>query len=372
MTDETSFQSGPAGWGGNLDPVLHRIAELATGTSSLRVLPAGGRLALALPSDCKAAETVIDLYRPQRWKGRVFRLLSRMLVVSGVASRRPTFAGRSIEPAAAWLRSAAKSGTVGFLGCNPVHGWRCVLAGVIPEDSSQFVAKLGLGEGAAGLRRESEILNAIHETHPGVVRPISLDGPAGAVEHGDDWALLRLDHLPGGSPGSMGDPNVAHLLDGWLDDKNTRLGDHAWSKGLLGRIPAGAAPDGWHERMHSHTIRRALVHGDFAVWNLRAVEGGLCAIDWEWAVKSGIAGIDLVHGLRQEAVMVRGLKPDDAVEWMMRQAGGPVWAAYLEAAGWAGDLRDCLRMGLLHSHFHTKNDSKELLKVLGIKTPIEA
>ena len=62
--------------------------------------------------------------------------------------------------------------------------------------------------------------------------------------------------------------------------------------------------------MRDRVVRTALVHGDFAVWNLRLLPTGPAAIDWEWAVEEGAAGIDFAHGLRQEAVMLRRLNTE--------------------------------------------------------------
>lgn len=355
-----------AGWSGDLAPVLGRVAELTTGASSLRVLAAGSRLSLALPKDREASQMVIDLYRPQRWKGRLFQWLARVLVFGGVASRWPSFRGEAMQPTVDWLESAARAGSVGFLGCNPVHGWRCVLAGVLPDDGTKFVAKLGLGESAASIRRESGVLDSIHGRFPGVIESAGLDVAGGDPDVGKDWALLRLPYLVGGSPESMEDSKVVSLLNGWLEEGMVNLGEESWTRSLLDRIPTASAPAGWHQRMRMMTVRRALVHGDFAVWNLRAVGGGLTAIDWEWAVERGVGGIDLAHGLRQEAVMVHGLAADRAVDWILQRANGGDWVGYLESAGWKGNSEDWLRLGLMHSHYHTKNDSADLLKVLGI------
>ena len=109
------------------------------------------------------------------------------------------------------------------------------------------------------------------------------------------------------------------------------------------------------------------MHGDFAVWNLRLVPTGPCAIDWEWAEEHGVAGIDLAHGLRQEAVMIRELSAEAAVKRILRQARNRTWSSYLDACGWSGSLEDWLKMGLLHSHFNARSESGEMLAVLGIK-----
>ena len=360
------------GWNRSLSPILERIAELATGPVILRVVSAGARLALALPADRKAAMMVVDLYQPQRWKGRIYKNISKWVAFSGLAARFPSFPGISDEPLVDWLRPAAKAGSVGFLGCNPVHGWRCVLAGVDPTDGAPFVAKLGLGGSSKSIRREAEVLESLRGKYTGVVEALSLD--QGNSEDGvdRDWALLRLPYLGNKNLPSVHESAVVDLLMAWLGDERMMLGDDPWAHALLGRISQGEAPDGWHEEISRLEIRRALIHGDFAVWNLRIKDGEVYALDWEWGVENGIGGIDLAHALRQEAVMVRGLRGKAAISWILNAVSDSMWAGYLKSSGWSGNHLDWLRMGLLHSHFHTKNESSELLAELGIQVPTYA
>jgi hypothetical protein len=364
--------SGKFGWDCDLHAVLDQIALVATGGASLCVRNAGARLALGLPADREAAQVVVDLYQPQRWKGRVFRGLAKGLTCLGLAARFPSFPGISAEPLVDWLRPAAKAGSVGFLGCNPVHGWRCVLAGVDPTDDAPFVAKLGLGESAKSIRREAGVLESLRGKYTGIVEALSLD--QGTSEDGvdRDWALLRLPYLGNENLPSVHESAVVDLLMAWLGDERMMLGEDPWAHALLGRISQGEAPDGWHEEISRLEIRRALIHGDFAVWNLRIKDGEVYALDWEWGVENGIGGIDLAHALRQEAVMVRGLRGKAAISWILNAVSDSMWAGYLKSSGWSGNHLDWLRMGLLHSHFHTKNESSELLAELGIQVPTYA
>ena len=304
---------------------------------------------------------MIGLYQPQRLKGRIFRGIARFMTFMRVPRFAPNHPGNpAVTPAVAWLRPAADAGTVGFLGCNPAHGWRCILTGIDPETGASFIAKLGLDEGANSVRREDAILRGIHGKYPGIVRSMG-------CEFGPDWALLRLPHLGNRSPKTMADPRIGKLLASWLAEGSTPLASNPWAMDLIKRVDQLAVTEGWHERMMSHRIRRALMHGDFAVWNLRVAGEHLCAIDLEWAEENGIAGIDLIHGLRQEGYMVRKQKPSEAVAWMINEVKGPRWAEYMQSSGWAEAPTDLISIGLLHSHFNAINDSAELLAVLGIR-----
>ena len=360
------------GWKGDVTPLIKRISSIATGAGSLLVLAAGSRLAVALPANRKAARIVADLYQPQRWKGRLFLTLAKWAIMCGIAKFRPSYKGAgSAAPEVDWLKESSSMGTVGFLGCNPNHGPRCVLAGIDPNSGEKFIAKLGLDGSAAAVRREAEVLDQLSGRFPGVVRSLSLENsynnnqPQSLVST-FDWALLRLPHLGNASPRSMADPDVSNLLQKWLGTDEKALGQIPWAAKLIHKVAANEAPPGWQDRIKVRRLRRALIHGDFAVWNLRITPDGLTAIDWEWGEEDAVAGIDLAHGLRQECYMVRGMKPERAVLWMLEQAESPTWSGYLDLCGWAGAYDDWLRLGLLHSHFNALNPSAELLKELDI------
>ena len=118
--------------------------------------------------------------------------------------------------------------------------------------------------------------------------------------------------------------------------------------------------------MDNLSIRSALIHGDFAIWNLRHTPQGVQAIDWEWAELQGIAGIDLIHGLRQEAYLIRKLSPSSAISWIKEQVMKAPFSDYLKQSGWYGETDNLLRLGLLHSHYNAQNESRDLLKELSI------
>jgi thiamine kinase-like enzyme len=360
------------GWKSDVSYLMKRLSHIAIGSGSLYLFRANSRLAIAIPSDRRAAKIVVELYQPHRWKGRFFRILAKWVILFGIPKLRPTFVGSGIVPLVSWLREAAAAGTVGFLGCNPNHGPRCVLAGIDPKSGAKFIAKLGLDESAHAIRNEGKVLERLSGRYPGVIQVMDLqtadtDASRRDPELSYDWALLRLPHMGHVSPRSMSDLEVCGLLNQWLGSSSNPLGMVPWIDKLLQCVDPRGAPANWHERMRALRISTALLHGDFAVWNLRSNSSGLVAIDWEWGREDGIGGIDLAHGLRQECYMVRGMNPTRSVAWMLEQASSPTFSLYLKRCGWDGNLEDWLRLGLLHSHFNALNPSRELLAVLGIE-----
>lgn len=346
------------GWSGDLGAALGRIGLVATG-GGLRVLRGGGRMALGLPEDGKAAEVVLAFYQPQRLKGRLFGVVAKGLVRTGLYRRVLSAQGvGGGVPEVEWLREAAAAGRVGFMGCNPAHGLRCIVGGV-DGGGAPFVGKLGFDEGRDGIVREGEVLEKLGGMCPGVLKALSL-------ERGEDWALLRLPHLGNGSPERMEDPGVVAFLGEWLGEERKALGAVAWAKALLDRAERAGVDAEWCAGMRGREVRTAVVHGDFAVWNLRLGPEGPCAIDWEWAVEEGVGGIDLAYGLRQEALLVQRLGAAEAVRRMLGQGGQGAMKEYLDRCGWGDSLADWLRLGLLYSHLNVGQDSGELLRELGV------
>ena len=347
-------------WNQNLQSTMQRIAAVATGPTQLAVITAAKRVALALPSNQAAAQLVLDLYQPRRLAGKCFKRAAGALNMIDFRPLSHLYSpsGKSI-PAVEWLRDAAECGTIGFLGCNPAHGLRCIATGILPDTGESFIAKLGFDESAEAVKREHDTINKIRRQHIGIVDPVERN-------KGDDWYMMRLPHLGNKTLTSISTKGVVELLNEWLHDHETKLSDNSWANSLIERACVHRALRGWHGHMQQLTIRSSLMHGDFAIWNLRKTPTGVQAMDWEWAEPEGIAGIDLVHGLRQEAHLIRKLSAPASISWMKEQATQAPWAAYLKEAGWAGELDNWLRLGLLHSHYNAKNESRNLLREMGI------
>lgn len=348
-------------WSDHLESALTRISELATGATSLRVYRAGGRVALAVPEDQQVAEMVMNLYQPQRLKGRLFKQMVRLQSRNRFNLAGYKHLGESSQiPEIEWLIEPARSGTLGFLGCNPAHGLRCIVAGISPSTGESFIVKLGCDESAEAVKREHTVLIKLQDRYPGVIKP------AGSAS-GKDWFAMKLPYLGHTSPGAFNLPTVENLLSSWCSEERQRVTEWGVMDEILKKIRMVPAMSGWQQKVGALKVSRSLVHGDFALWNLRDTPDGLHAIDWEWADENGLAGIDLIHGLRQEALMVKKLGASAAFVWIQEQLRSDKWVAYLSGTGWEQNLNDLLRIGLLHSHFIAKNDSKEMLGMLGIE-----
>ena len=101
--------------------------------------------------------------------------------------------------------------------------------------------------------------------------------------------------------------------------------------GLFKRLEIAAAMSMPLERLwtqvrplcHGVVFEAAAVHGDFAPWNLRETERGLRAIDWEYGLLNGIAGIDSVHFIANSGLCLRRKSPGDMIRMFRGIIEGP-------------------------------------------------
>ena len=58
----------------------------------------------------------------------------------------------------------------------------------------------------------------------------------------------------------------------------------------------------------------ALMHGDFAPWNLRTKQGNVAAFDWEYGVIEGVPWLDELHHVWQTCILLDKLAPTVIVQ----------------------------------------------------------
>jgi len=334
-------------WKADLERVLPHLQRVALGSAVVGIFPLSDRVALGLPRDQKLAREVIRLYRPMKWKARLFAHLLEGVSRTGVLRLFRSKGPGEMVPEISWLQGVSD---LGFLGCHPGHGIRCVLLSR-EEDGGLRVTKVAIGGKLAAVVAEGETLRELGARYRGVVT-------FGEAETGDGWAAFWTPHVAGKGPQSVLGEGVIDLLEGWLRPEKVTIGNLSWVEGLSRRLPEKTG-----ERLKAQEIRAALVHGDFAPWNLRGAPGGLVAIDWEWAREDGLGGLDIGHGLLMEALLVKGLAGADLVEAVLTGARQEGIAGYLERCGW-GDLNLWCLLSLLYSGDQTGQEMARELTAL--------
>ena len=163
------------------------------------------------------------------------------------------------------------------------------------------VIKVGLDEGGrAATEREAAILEKLPANTLGCIRM------TGRLKTGKLSAFATA-FFPGDSPED--DAGMEILFQSWINPEPAApiesLG--AWRE-LEVQVGA-AAPEAWRALRPSlagRRIRSTLHHGDFAPWNIRAVNSqNLQVFDWESGCLRGVPGWDWFHFIIQTSVLAR-------------------------------------------------------------------
>ena len=334
-------------WKKDLTSVMPHLQRVALGEKKVSVLALNERIALGLPSDRNLAAEVVKLFRPMKGKAcfvaSCIESLSRMGVAPLMGS---SFKGNS-RGEISWLEDCE---SIGFLGCNPGHGLRCIL---LSRDSSKefVVTKLAVEGVHQDVAEEGRKLIQFSQKFEGVPEVISL-------ESGDDWSAFSMRHLKDRGPMRLDQASVIKLLDDWLQEGYVSTVSLPWVNSILQKAPvklAGAIAE--------QKIRKSLLHGDFAPWNLRSDRGSLMAVDWEWGSLDGLGGIDLGHGLLMTGNLVDGLKGAELVRSVMAHASDGLIKRYLENCGWENP-NAWLGLALLYSGSQANLEIKDELEYL--------
>ena len=255
---------------------LHNLlAAIGTSEKGHAVVCRRGIPLLLLPEDERMALATAELYRPQSLKARVAATGVRFLC-------RLEWHGRLLPSV------PGDSDATGILVCNPAHGTRVVAVRRTPNNRLEIV-KAALDEDAAALRREQETLCQLrgHPGVPDVGERIERDGAVWFAMPYLRQAKQDIDSIP--------------LLQPWRSEEREPAPNNGLIRDLLPLLDECTRAS-----LAGRSVRRALVHGDFAPWNWRTDGNGrLVCIDWEWAREDGFAGFDLVYCLVQQALLVK-------------------------------------------------------------------
>ena len=369
--------------------LLSLLGALVFSRANYRVLLRNGLPLLLIPPNRHAAALTLGMYLPQGRKAKLavavlkaanaFGLLQCILpklVLGSIGASAPS------EPMP-FRQEDIDRGSVGFLLCNPDHGCARVVAvrvGDAPE------AQCANGTLHAALRRFISGLQRLHSlsantsvfkwtdlagkakldselSHIKLLAQRSLSGVPEVRSEGSNsfsrW--FEMDHYAKADIASVCDLRAIRLLESWMLDDciaplDNKLIASLWTTEEW--TPCQSA----RERIGALKIRKAVVHGDFATWNLRAQPDGLVSIDWEWAEPDGVAGLDLCYGLLQEALLVKKLHPLQAVHYVQVVADSPACKEYLKATGWQDAVDLWIQTAVLYRN--SRKPCPELLAIL--------
>jgi hypothetical protein len=331
--------------------------------SGYSVLARHGQPLLLIPAGKLAARQTLELYQPQ---SRIARFamagLKTACIATGVSKFLPKLGmeyrlGNEIQRGMPFDQTDIDEGRVGFLLCNPKHECARVIA--IRTGDAPRIIKWADATGAKVVAQEAASIQRLAERKLAGVPVVFEDG--GGTD-GSRW--FEMERLDASRIKSVADFRAVGLLSAWMGEERENPAETDLLKSIWN---AGEGSVRWKapKSMSALRVRKAVMHGDFAPWNLREKRGAASAIDWEWAREDGLAGVDLCYGLLQEALLVHRLAPRRALQAVLLAATRtPAARAYLEQAGWADDLKAWLELGVAYQQSKMSWPCPELLEAL--------
>ena len=206
------------------------------------------------------------------------------------------------------------------------------------------VIKLGLdAEGRAATEREADLLEKLPANTIGCIR---MTGRLATPK----ISAFATAYYPGGSQND--DAGLETLFHSWLNQEPAVPLDHLDSWRELETTVAVAEPVAWpvlRAALAGKKIRTTLHHGDFAPWNIRAVNSqNLQAFDWERGNLRGIPGWDWFHFIVQTSILARRLSVERVAAEVEELLQSPRFEQYAAAAGISEIIKPLLLAYLLH------------------------
>jgi len=307
---------------------------------------------LLLPTTMTNVRVGLELYSAQRRLARIWRavlpwlfrtssafLFERVQFETDANSEIMRFLARqSGVPAARMQAPAIKFGGV------PQLRSRLVLLLCDETRRPVSVVKAGLNPaGREATNREAELLEKLPSGTLGCIRMTGrLDTPV--------LSAFATAYFPGASPDN--DAGMEHLFHAWLNsDLHLPLASlHTWRE--LAAEAAETDPDTWrilNAALRGRTVRTTLYHGDFAPWNIRAINAqNLQVYDWERGQLQGIPGWDWFHFFVQTAILARRLSVQRVAAEVEQLLQSDRFRAYAVEAGISDFVEPLLLAYLLH------------------------
>lgn len=302
-----------------------------------RLIKRHGKPFLLLPENSASARVHMELYSAQRRRARIWRAVLPMLIQSPASQFFPRVSLEVDADSEIVRFLAAQSGVAaedlsapaikfGGLG---LQKSRLALLLCDATDRPVKVLKLGLNEeGRAATDREAEMLEQLP---PEVIGCIRMSGRLRT----EKISAFATPYFPGESPEN--DAGLEQLFHSWL-----RAGEPVALESLsswkeLEQQVATAEPAAWQKlrtALAGKKIRPTLQHGDFAPWNIRAINTqNLQAFDWERGHLQGIPGWDWFHFIIQTAILARRLSVERVAVEVEELLRSPRFRRYAAAAG---------------------------------------
>ncbi len=318
----------------------------------MKLLTKRGSPLLLLPDPPRLAIRGLELYPAQTPRGRLARSLAGL-----VLQARLPLGGKSVwvdlSPEDSFVRWLAGSARVALdsipkfavLAGNPnTPGQRLILLLFDPVGRPVAVVKAGVTKAAQKLiEQEQQFLESVPTGTHGIP-------PVRGTFANTKVRAIALDFLPGRSPREADEHRLPQVLKNWLRPQQTVFFTDTRTWREL------AATSAEHPIFKSRAVSLrnqsssgALVHGDFAPWNVRVSPAGVwMVLDWERGDLNGLPAWDWFHYLIQKNILVRHQPATSLATSVEALLAGSEFKAYAQTAGINGHERSLVLFYLLY------------------------
>ena len=303
----------------------------------------GGFLLLALPASKRLAHATLNLYQPQKWKGKCLKYTLQIMISLGLHRLLPKFeiviGNRGVF---AGLDEMTSRGELGFLLSNPDSDTRNLI-GVYDIGGNLCVVKAGCGGAADVVAKEYDSMRQFADEVGVIPKCHGLIKLSGGVAY-------VAEFVQGESPcGLEEDSKVLMLLGQWLDGgvKKRASELNCWRE-------ISSSPEynnqGELAALENVELLSPVMHGDLAPWNIKLTPlGEIKVLDWESAERSGFPGWDWLHYHIQRMILVQENEPVEVIRECKRLMITSPFSSYIEKAGLKGLEFEMLVSYLLYS-----------------------
>jgi hypothetical protein len=312
---------------------------------------------LLLPATTPDVQVGLKLYSAQRRRAKIWRALLPLLFKTPAAAlyKRVHFeadagaeimqflAQQSGVPAERIQVSAIKFGGVAQLSR---------IALLLCDETRRPVSVVKVGLNSAGheaTNREADLLEKLPHGALGCIRMTGrLKTPA--------LSAFATAYFPGDSPGN--DAGMEQLFHAWLNPgPSVPLASlNTWRDLAAEAVRADSGT--WQvlsAALAEKTVRTTLYHGDFAPWNIRAVNvQNLQVFDWERGRLQGIPGWDWFHFVVQTAILARRHSVERVAAEVEQLLHSDRFKKYAAEAGISDFVQPLLLAYLLHQKWVIK------------------
>jgi|GEM_PF-820807 len=313
---------------------------------------------LLLPVSAMDVRVSLELYSAQRRRAKIWRATLPLLFKTPAASifQRVNFQADEGSETICFLSQQSevpvdqlRAPAIKFGGME-LQKSRLVLLVCDQTNRPVKVIKLGLDpEGRAATEREADLLEKLPANTIGCIRTTGrLTTPK--------MSAFATAYFPGDSPND--DAGMETLFHSWINPGPAVPIESLDSWCELESEVARADPDAWQvlrTALAAQTVRSTLHHGDFAPWNIRAVNSqNLQAFDWERGNFKGIPGWDWFHFIVQTSILARRHSVERVAAEVEELLQSPRFEKYAAAAGISHLVKPLMLAYLLHHRWVVK------------------